>query len=108
MSSPTAPQAPLATTTNAPSRCALVLRRYAPILILSLWAGFLYFQDLGGRSLWYDEAWVATSVLSPRLGAAFEIEDAPQSTPPLFVAVLWLVARVGSSEPRPPAWDVHS
>ena len=98
MSLPATPQAPRATAMDAHTKRALALRRYAPILALSLWAGCLYFQDLGGRSFWYDEAWVATSVLSPSLGAAFEIEDAPQSTPPLFLAALWLVARVAPSE----------
>jgi hypothetical protein len=52
--------------------------------------------DLGSRSLWTDEAWVALAVLK---GAPAEALTAGASTPPLYILTLWgLVQFLGGSE----------
>jgi 4-amino-4-deoxy-L-arabinose transferase-like glycosyltransferase len=51
-------------------------------------------------SLWLDEAWVANSILSPSWKEMFYYPRWLQPTPPLFLALVRLLAKVlGPSEP---------
>jgi hypothetical protein len=67
-------------------------------LVLALLAAAVFFRlcDLSARNLWTDEAWVALAVLAP---TAAEVLARGQSTPPLYLLTLWLLAKIaGGSE----------
>lgn len=64
-------------------------------LLLGL-AALFRLSDLGGRNLWTDEAWVALAVLKPTVAEALA---AGQSTPPLYLLTVRLLAQIfGGSE----------
>jgi len=59
-------------------------------------AAFFRLWDMGARSLWYDEAWVALAVIK---ATPVEALTAGASTPPFFILTLWgLVQLLGGSE----------
>ncbi|MEW6387289.1 MAG: glycosyltransferase family 39 protein [Thermodesulfobacteriota bacterium] len=66
------------------------------LVIIFALAVLFRLSDLGARNLWTDEAWVALAALKPTPAEALA---AGQSTPPLYLLTLWVMAQVwGSSE----------
>jgi hypothetical protein len=65
------------------------LATLAAVLIIGV-AVYFRLTDLGGRSLWTDEAWVALAAMKPTAGAALA---AGQSTPPLYLLTVWAAAQ---------------
>jgi len=69
---------------------------YPAVGLICALAVFFRIWDLGSRSLWTDEAWVALAALK---GAPAEALAAGASTPPLYILTLWgLVQLLGGSE----------
>ncbi len=69
---------------------------YVAVGLICALAVFFRIWDLGSRSLWTDEAWVALAALK---GAPGEALAAGASTPPLYILTLWgLVQFLGASE----------
>ncbi len=66
------------------------------LALIFLLAAVFRLADLGGRSLWTDEAWVALAALKPTPAAALA---AGQSTPPFYLLTVWALAHLfGGSE----------
>ena len=71
------------------------LTALAAVLIIGV-AVYFRLYDLGARSLWTDEAWVALAAMKPTAAAALA---AGQSTPPLYLLTVWAAAQLwGHSE----------
>jgi 4-amino-4-deoxy-L-arabinose transferase-like glycosyltransferase len=85
--------------TSPGSKFDPLTRPYLTALAVALIIGVaVYFRlyDLGGRSLWTDEAWVALAAMKPTAAQALA---AGQSTPPLYLLTVLAAAQLwGHSE----------
>ncbi|MBM4285566.1 MAG: hypothetical protein FJ128_10000 [Deltaproteobacteria bacterium] len=72
-----------------PTQHGPLWRNLALGMIAAAAVGFRLF-DLAARNLWTDEAWVALAALQP---TAAQVLAQGQSTPPLYLLTLWLLAQ---------------
>jgi len=78
-----------------PAWCRPEVQRLVVLAILAMAVVFRLF-DLSARNLWTDEAWVALAVLE---ATPSQVLAQGQSTPPLYLLTLWLLAKLcGGSE----------
>jgi hypothetical protein len=70
------------------------VRRWWPLVALTLLAAALRLSTLDLQSLWYDEAYTPVHVFHAGLGATWRAYVHSENTPPLWYAIEWPIARV--------------